>query len=83
MSYQHCPGCRLPVQSGESEADGGVCPRCATTLTDDPGPLLAADPTVPHRFSRRSSALRPETVRSVMAIRGGRLGRERPSLTAP
>jgi hypothetical protein len=72
MRYQHCPACRLTVRLDAGDAGGHPCPRCGETLADEPRSLFAEAPPA-RRFAR--SKLRPEAVRSVLALRGGRSGR--------
>jgi hypothetical protein len=69
MRYQHCPACRLTVHLNDGDAGGRPCPRCGEALADEPRSLFAGAPPAP-RFAR--STLRPEAVRSVLALRGGR-----------
>jgi hypothetical protein len=71
MRYQHCPACRLTVHLDAGEAGHRPCPRCGATLADEPRSLFAPAPA--GRFAR--SKLRPEAVRSMLALRGGRNGR--------
>ena len=66
MPYQHCPRCRLTVHLAVGEDRGSPCPRCGATLADEPRSL----------FTRPPSALSADTVRSVMAARGGRFRRD-------
>jgi hypothetical protein len=66
MPYQHCPDCRLTVHLDGGEDRDGPCPRCGATLADEPRPF----------FPRLRSAPSPETVRTVMAARGGRFRHE-------
>jgi hypothetical protein len=68
MRYQHCPACRLTVHLDAGDEGHGPCPRCGATLADEPRSLFAAPP--PRRFAR--SKLRPEAVRRILAVRGGR-----------
>jgi uncharacterized paraquat-inducible protein A len=67
MKYQHCPDCRLTVRLAIGEDPDRPCPRCGTTLSDEPRSLFAHPP----------SGLSAEAVRNVMAVRGGRFRRDR------
>jgi hypothetical protein len=70
MPYLHCPGCRITVHLAAGE-DPGPCPRCGETLAETPRSL----------FTRRTSGLTPDAVRSVLAVRGGRFRPGRPPVT--
>jgi hypothetical protein len=73
MPYQHCPSCRLTVHlDGQLEA-GSPCPRCGTTLGDEPRSLFA-DALPTGRFARARSNLTPDAVRAAMSRRRGRFG---------
>jgi hypothetical protein len=69
MPHQHCPTCKLTVHLADGGARGGPCPRCGAALADEPPRVLG----VP------APALDPETVRGVLARRGGRLQRTAPA----
>jgi hypothetical protein len=72
MPYQHCPNCRLTIHIADDEVEGGPCPRCAATLADHPRSLFAEATGSIGRFARQPGRLSPETVRGVLAARGGR-----------
>jgi hypothetical protein len=70
MPFLHCPSCRLTVHLAVGE-DPYPCPRCGDALSAEPRSL----------FVRPPSDLKPEAVRSVLAVRGGRFRRDRPPVS--